>query len=110
MRQPTIFIPHGGGPCFFMNWNPPDAWARHRAFLEGLMATVPERPRALVVISAHWEAPRFTVQRNAAPSLLFDYYGFPRHTYELPWPAPGDPGLADDIAQRLSAAGLDSGF
>ncbi len=109
-RQPTLFIPHGGGPCFFMDWDPPDTWARHRGFLEGLMASLPERPRALVVISAHWEMPQFTVQRNPSPPLLFDYYGFPPQTYALTWPAPGDPKLADEVARRLEAAGLDCGF
>ncbi len=106
MRQPTIFLPHGGGPCFFMDWDPPDAWVGLRLFLEGLPATLPERPRALLVISAHWEAPTFCVQRNPAPALLFDYYGFPRHTYALTWPAPGDPALADEVAARLGNAGL----
>lgn len=109
-RQPTLFIPHGGGPCFDMDWDPPDTWARHRAFLEHLPASLPERPRALLVISAHWEASRFTVQRHPAPPLLFDYYGFPPHTYELTWPAPGSIALADRVAGLLNAAGLACGF
>lgn len=110
MRQPTLFIPHGGGPCFFMDWDPPDTWDRHRAFLENLPATLPERPRALLVISAHWEAPRFTVQKQAAPPLLFDYYGFPPHTYRLTWPAPGAPELAERVAELLQAAELACDF
>ncbi|HQR72757.1 MAG TPA: class III extradiol ring-cleavage dioxygenase [Burkholderiaceae bacterium] len=110
MRQPTLFIPHGGGPCFFMEWDPPDAWVRHRAFLEGLPRLLPERPRALLVISAHWEAPQFTVQKQAAPPLLFDYGGFPPHTYELTWPAPGAPGLSERVAALLGEAGLPCGF
>lgn len=36
-RMPTLFIPHGGGPCFFMEWYPPDTWDRHRSFLEGIV-------------------------------------------------------------------------
>lgn len=110
MRQPTLFIPHGGGPCFFMDWNPPGTWTRLRDFLEGLPALLPARPRALLVISAHWEAPQFTVQSQAAPPLLFDYYGFPPHTYDLAWPASGAPDLADEAARRLAAAGLPCGF
>ena len=77
MRQPTLFIPHGGGPCFFMDWHPPQTWVKHRDFLAGLPALLPERPRALLVISAHWECARLTVQCQQAPSLLFDYVGFP---------------------------------
>jgi len=110
MRQPTLFIPHGGGPCFFMEWDPPDTWARHRGFLENLPATLPKQPRALLVISAHWEAPQFTVQKNAASPLLYDYHGFPLHTYQLTWPAPGSPELAVRVAGLLSAAGLPCAF
>ena len=105
-RMPTVFIPHGGGPCFFMDWNPPDEWDRHRQHLQSLPAMLPERPKALVVISGHWEEPAFTVQSNAAPPLLFDYGGFPPHTYELTWPAPGDPVLADRVHDLIRAAGL----
>jgi len=53
-RLPTLFIPHGGGPCFFMGWSlgPPDTWARMAAWLR----TVGERfsdVRALLVVSGH---------------------------------------------------------
>jgi len=92
VRQPALFIPHGGGPCFFMDWKPPDAWDRHRAFLEWLPQDLPEPPKALLVISAHWEAPVFTFQTHPAPGLLYDYYGFPSHTYQLTWAAPGGSG------------------
>jgi aromatic ring-opening dioxygenase catalytic subunit (LigB family) len=66
-RQPTVFVPHGGGPCFFMDWNPPDTWDRHRRFLEALPASLPAKPKALLVISGHWEERVFTVQTNPAP-------------------------------------------
>ncbi len=108
-RMPTMFIPHGGGPCFFMDWDPPDTWDRQRAFLEALPATLPAPPRALLVISGHWEEPEFTVQKNPSPGLLFDYGGFPPHTYELTWPAPGDPALADRAQGLLRDAGLGCG-
>ena len=108
-RMPTLFIPHGGGPCFFMEWDPPDTWDRHRSFLETLPASLPEKPKALLVISGHWEAREFTVQSNPAPPLLFDYNGFPQHTYELTWPAPGDPALATRVGELLQGAGFDTG-
>lgn len=107
-RQPTLFIPHGGGPCFFMEWNPPDTWDRQRAFLEALPASLPETPKALLVISGHWEEPVFTVQANPSPPLYFDYYGFPQHTYELTWPAPGNPALAARVRDLLEGAGFDA--
>jgi aromatic ring-opening dioxygenase catalytic subunit (LigB family) len=105
-RLPTLFIPHGGGPCFFMDWDPPDAWARQAEFLRQLPHRIGSTPRALLVISAHWEENDFTVQTSPAPDLVFDYYGFPPHTYELRWPAPGDPALARRVAALLGAAGF----
>ena len=91
---PTLFIPHGGGPCFFME--PPagwaaDTWDRMAAFLRGLDAQFGRRPRAVLVISGHWEAARPTLNVAAQPELLFDYLGFPEHTYRLTYPAAGAP-------------------
>ena len=107
-RQPAIFIPHGGGPCFFMDWSwgPADTWRATQRFLERLPATLPETPKALLVISGHWEEPAFTTGAGAAPRLIFDYSGFPAHTYQLTWPAPGDPALAARAVSLLKQAGL----
>jgi len=105
-RMPALFIPHGGGPCFFMDWNPPDTWNKQREFLEALPASLPQKPKALLVISGHWEEQQFTVQKNPNPPLLFDYGGFPPHTYELTWPAPGDPALSDRVKSLLDDAGF----
>lgn len=109
-RQPTLFLPHGGGPCFFMEWTwgPADTWHATRRFLERLPATLPETPKALLVISGHWEQPAFTAGSGAAPRLIYDYSGFPAPTYQLTWPAPGDPALAGEVAARLKQAGLPS--
>ena len=108
-RQPTAFLPHGGGPCFFMDWNPPETWDRQRRFLEEFPASLPAKPTSLLVISGHWEEREFTVQTNPAPPLLFDYQGFPAHTYQLTWPAPGDPALADRVGELLEGAGFKTG-
>src|ERR1035437_10940833 len=107
-RQPVLFLPHGGGPCFFMDWTwgPPDTWHPTQRFPEGTAATLPEMPKALVVVSGHWEEPAFTAGAAAAPQLIFDYSGFPEHTYRLTWPAPGDPALAARVALLLDKAGL----
>ncbi|HTB99023.1 MAG TPA: class III extradiol ring-cleavage dioxygenase [Terracidiphilus sp.] len=112
LRQPAIFLPHGGGPCFFMDWTwgPADTWRSTQSFLEGLAATLPEPPKALIVISGHWEEPVFTASAAAAPRLIFDYSGFPEHTYRLTWPAPGDPALAARVADLLKQDGLPAGL
>jgi aromatic ring-opening dioxygenase catalytic subunit (LigB family) len=111
MRQPTLYLPHGGGPCFFMEWTmgPRDTWDRTAAWLRGIEASLPEPPSALVVVSAHWEAPVPTVTSSPAPPLLYDYSGFPPQTYELKWPAPGAPAVAQRVRTLLGGAGFDSG-
>jgi aromatic ring-opening dioxygenase catalytic subunit (LigB family) len=107
-KTPTYFIPHGGGPCFFMEWTmgPRDTWDRMGAWLKQLGPSIRPRPPAIVVISAHWEEVEFTVTANAQPPLIYDYYGFPEHTYRLQYPAPGAPALAAQVHGLLSAAGL----
>ncbi len=107
-RMPTWFVPHGGGPCFFMDWNPPQAWNRMGDFLKGLASTLPQRPKAILMVSAHWLESSFDVTSGAAPDLIYDYYGFPPHTYLLKYPAPGEPQLAARIAALLGQAGLPS--
>lgn len=108
--QPTLYLPHGAGPCFFMDWNmgPPDTWDRMAEWLRGIPASLPEAPTAMLVVSAHWEQPVHTVTSNRAPPLLYDYSGFPQHTYEIAWPAPGSPSLSTRVMELLSAAGIES--
>lgn len=107
-RMPTLFIPHGGGPCFFMDWNPPDTWRGMAAFLKSVLDRLPARPRAILLVSAHWLEPRFSVTGTARPPLIYDYYGFPQHTYELTYPAPGAPALAERVGGLIGEAGLDA--
>ena len=105
-RLPTFFIPHGGGPCFFMDWNPPGAWDAMAAFLRGIAGTLPQAPRAILMVTAHWQATDFAVGAAAQPGMLFDYHGFPPHTYELRYPAPGEPVLAARVQALLGQGGL----
>jgi aromatic ring-opening dioxygenase catalytic subunit (LigB family) len=77
-----------------------------RSYLSGLLAQLKQRPQAILVISAHWEEPRVTVGTSKAPSMLFDYSGFPPHTYQLSYPAPGNPELAARVRGLLDVAGI----
>ena len=110
-RLPVWYIPHGGGPCFFMDppAGAPDAWKSMEAYLRGIPAAVGARPRAILVVSAHWREERPTATGAAAPALIYDYRGFPPHTYQLKYPAPGDPALAAEVARRLEEAGIEAG-
>ena len=108
-RLPSLFITHGGGPCFWMEFGPPfgpHAFDKLRAYLAGLIDSLPERPKAILMISGHWEEDRPTVSTAAKPGMLFDYYGFPEHTYHLKYPAPGSPVLAARVRGLLEGAGL----
>lgn len=108
-RMPTLFVPHGAGPCFFMQWDPLDAWDKMAAFLKGIAATLPQRPRAIVLVSGHWLERQVMVTASASPQLIYDYGGFPAHTYELRYPAPGDPALAARLVELLGQAGIAAG-
>jgi len=101
---PSFYVPHGGGPCFFMD-DPDGTWTGMAAFLRALPATLPVAPRAILVVSGHWETRGFSLTSSVAPPLVYDYYGFPPHTYRLTYPAPGDPALAQEVAALLSDAG-----
>ncbi len=110
-RLPTLYIPHGGGPCFFMETPPGfprDMWDGMAAYLRGIGPSLGVRPTAVLVISGHWEAERPTVNTASRPPLLFDYYGFPEHTYRLTYPAPGSPEMARRVREVLAAAEIAS--
>ncbi len=105
-RMPAFYIPHGAGPCFFMDWNPPDTWDKTAEFLRSIPGSLPADPKAILLVTAHWLAPQVTLTGAARPSMLFDYYGFPAHTYELQYPAPGAPVLAERVRGLLADAGI----
>lgn len=107
--QPTFFINHGGGPCFFLQPESLRAtWKPLEDYLKAFASTLSEPPLALVVVSGHWEASLPTVNVSPAPSLLFDYQGFPDYTYRLTWPAPGSPEVAARVRALLDDAGIAS--
>ncbi len=104
-RLPTYFISHGGGPW---PWLPDMRKMLHS--LEVSLAAMPEEigetPKAIVMISGHWEQPDFAVMASAHPPMVYDYRGFPAFTYEIKYSAPGAPQVARRVAELLKAAGL----
>ena len=106
VSQPVLFIPHGAGPCFFMDWQPADTWHEMATFLKGISARLPERPKAILIISAHWQKTEFSITAGKQPDLIYDYYGFPEHTYNLTYPALGAPALAEQVSRLLTEAGV----
>jgi aromatic ring-opening dioxygenase catalytic subunit (LigB family) len=104
--MPVVFIPHGGGPWPFVELGLPreevDALA---SYLRAVRHVPLRTPKALLVVSAHWEEPVPTVMTSARPPILYDYYGFPPESYQITWPAPGDPLLAERVRHLLGESG-----
>jgi aromatic ring-opening dioxygenase catalytic subunit (LigB family) len=108
-RQPTFYVPHGGGPCFFME-DPQGTWTGMADFLRQLPSRLPEKPKAILVVSGHWETRGFALTADPQPELVYDYYGFPPHTYALRYDAPGAPALAERARALLTDAGFQAGL
>ena len=105
--MPVAFVPHGGGPWPFVEMGlPKEEIAQLAGYLRSVQALPSTQPRALLVISAHWEEAVPTVMTSARPPMLYDYYGFPPESYRITWPAAGDPPLAARVADLLGAAGF----
>lgn len=95
---PTLFLSHGAPTL-------PLTDSAASRFLRGLAGTM-ERPRAIVVASAHWETKAPRVSAMTVNDTIHDFYGFPEALYRLAYPAPGDRPLAARIAALLGEAGL----
>ncbi|KAM0561529.1 hypothetical protein ACHAPJ_003412 [Fusarium lateritium] len=105
---PVIALSHGGGPM------PVLGDPSHKDIVYSLKNRVPkilklgtpDQPRAIVLVTAHWSTRNPTISSGASHKLLYDYYGFPRESYALKYPAPGHPEIANEIADALKAEGL----
>jgi aromatic ring-opening dioxygenase catalytic subunit (LigB family) len=67
-------------------------------------------PRAVLMISGHWEADRFLLSSATRPPMVYDYSGFPEHTYCIRYDAPGSPALAETVRTFLERGGVDAGL
>lgn len=106
MKQPVFFLSHGGGPWPWLDGPFRENFVLLEASLKALLAQLPEPPRAVLAVSGHWEEPEFTVSSAAEPGMVYDYFGFPEHTYSIRYAAPGDPTLAARVRELAGAAGI----
>jgi aromatic ring-opening dioxygenase catalytic subunit (LigB family) len=102
--MPVYFVSHGGGPWPYVDGMRQQFAKTEREF-KALPSRLPTEPKAVLVITGHWEAQDFTVSTAERPPMIYDYSGFPEHTYHLQYPAPGSPALAAQVKKLLSAAG-----
>src|SRR6185295_18102877 len=108
MKMPVVFLPHGGGPWPFVDVGIGDKTELDAlaGYLRSVRSVPKEPPKALLVISGHWEEPVPTVMTSQHPPMLYDYYGFPPESYKISWPAPGDPVVAARVRKLLEDAGF----
>lgn len=110
LRLPTYFLSHGGGPWPWMKDLRPGAYDQLETSLHEVRRELGQAPRAVLMISGHWEASRFLLSSAARPPMIFDYHGFPEHTYRIRYDAPGDPALAETVRTMLERGGVPSGL
>jgi 4,5-DOPA dioxygenase extradiol len=96
--MPAIFFGHGNPMNALLKNAYTDGWA-------SIGNSIP-RPRAVLVISAHWYIPSCAVTANAAPQTIHDFGGFPKELYQVKYPAPGSPGLARRVQDLLSPVSI----
>ncbi len=97
MTMPVLFIGHGSP----MTIEQPRRLAEWQAWGAAL-----PRPRAVLMISAHWETRPLMLGATDTQPLIYDFYGFPESYYQLSYPAPGAPELARRVAELLGEAGV----
>ena len=94
----ALYLSHGGGPLPLLGDD------GHNEMVESLtmIAAATRKPTAIIMVSAHWEDDVVAVTHAAQPPIIYDYYGFPKAAYQIQYPAPGDPALAERIHAALT--------
>jgi aromatic ring-opening dioxygenase catalytic subunit (LigB family) len=85
-------------------------YGRLEASLHELRRELGKAPRAVLMVSGHWEADHFLLSSAAHPPMEYDYYGFPEHTYHIRYDAPGAPALAETVRAMLERGGVVAGL
>lgn len=97
---PSLFVSHGA-PTLLIEEEPAHRYLSHLGQSLG-------SPRLILVLSAHHESMPLTITAHSHPPTIYDFYGFPDLLYEIRYPAPGDPLFAQELANRLNAAGFEA--
>jgi len=97
-RFPALFVSHGA-PTLPIEASPA------RDFLAGLGKSL-GRPKAILAVSAHWEAGEVAVSAAERPETIHDFFGFPQELYRMAYAAPGAPDLASRVARLLGEKGI----
>ena len=107
-RLPTYYVSHGGGPWPWMREQTGGRYDRLEASLQAMAKATEGQVRAILMVTAHWETTAFTLSSSRQPGMLYDYSGFPPHTYAIHYRAPGSPELAQRALSLLQAGGVEA--
>ena len=105
-RLPTYFISHGGGPWPYLDGEFRRMFDRLEESIKDIRRELANEPRAVLMISGHWEESGFAISSGEKPGMVYDYYGFPEHTYHIRYKAPGSPELAQRVQKLLQDGGI----
>ena len=105
MRMPTYYLSHGDGPWPFMVGPIRKQFRLLEQSLHDIPRQLPQTPKAVLVVSGHWEEDEFTVSSSPQPAMVYDYYGFPEELYYITYPAPRSPEVAARVVDLLTSAG-----
>jgi len=100
----ALFLSHGGGPLPVLG-DPSHADMVREL---GSIAANIERPRAIIMVSAHWEERVVKITSATSPGIIYDYFGFPPESYQIRYPAPGNPDLAGRLRTALQGHGIEA--
>jgi aromatic ring-opening dioxygenase catalytic subunit (LigB family) len=114
---PVLFLSHGAGPAWLIDGDSGSgsgflaelgSKSESAVYLRNMRnaAALPRHPKAILVVSAHWEETEHTVMMSDKTSLYFDYYGFPEATYKIKWPVCGAPEVAKTVCRLLAEKGI----
>ena len=105
-RLPTYFISHGGGPWPYLDGPFRRMFDQLEQSLFDIRRELGDAPRAVLAISGHWEENGFAISSAEQPGMEYDYSGFPPHTYQIKYKAPGSPELAARVQRLLADGGI----
>jgi aromatic ring-opening dioxygenase catalytic subunit (LigB family) len=107
-RLPTYFVSHGGGPWPYMTGEFRSNFDKLEQSLIEMRAELGDAPKAILVISGHWEGEGFAISSGAKPGMVYDYSGFPENLYHITYGAPGSPELAKRVQKLLRAGAIEA--
>lgn len=107
-RLPTYFISHGGGPWPYMDGDFRRNFDKLESSLVEMRAELGNTPRAILMVSGHWEEQGLAISSGDRPGMVYDYYGFPDYLYHIAYNGPGSPELAQHVQALLRDSDLEA--